>query len=506
MGLENCEPLTVLSTGGNNQSTNSQSYNTVINGSGDLSPRTAKAIAESMADMGDFGERRDEPVVVDDDDDDFEFQPPLRRGPEVIDLDDPVPMALDPASPWNTTTSLIDRMTALNGDNDLFNLRIPHFGESGLPEGYLGPGKFEAMAITGTQKTSFLQLLNDHVVTPYNWRIGFPSKAMGSSCPLHYPNSRIEDALQDAKQQKMFVAVHIFNKQSESSDFYNMIISREDVQSAYAESFIPYFVSMDSAVELSALTRLISPSLQRRPPPLPLPMVLFLATMKSRTQILGAADSQCDSGAYLQKLFLLRESYIPELRQEEELEKARQEEARLISEQNLDYEMAVKQDEEKAKQEEELAAIAALEEQERQEAIDAALKYAEDQAKIQSDNRVSQRKRYIDALASLPAEPTEGKNATIALRLADGSKVQRKFNPDTTTLADVFTFAAAQSALKATDENFSLPNNSDLPWSIAHFDLSAQFPARRFSHSQENQTLRQLGLVGQELLNLVENN
>lgn len=495
MGLENGEPafVTRKSDSDGVSVVNQPSNAFDANFDSDMSPRTREAISAISGSGRPISGTHHNPIAVDD-----VYEDPI--------IDDDMIMTPPPAV-WQRTQSLMERMASLAaGDGDAFGLRIPMEGqEPSIPEGFVGSGKFEPMTISGTHKTSFLQLINQHTVVPENWRMSFPSRAMAASCPLHYPKERIEQAIQDAKEQKMFIAVHIFNNASDSSDFYNMIISRDDVQSIYAESFIPYFVSMDSAVELGAMSRLLSPSLQRRPPPLPLPAILFVATVKGRLNILGAVDSTSGTGEYVSKLILLRELYLPELRQEEQLEIARQQEARLIDEQNDDYEKAVRQDEERAQNEADAAAVAAAEEKEIQDAIEAATKYAEEMEKKQADSRASQRQGYIDGLNALSAEPTEGKNATIALRLTDGSKVQRKFNPDTTTLADIFAFAAGQIALKATDETFTLPSNTDLAWNIANFDLSAQFPARRFSHSQESQTLRQLGLVSQELLNLVEN-
>lgn len=487
MGLESEDPQIVTSKldGAATTTTSTGHYGQFQEsfGNGDLSPRTLAAIESSMNESNE----RPRPIPIDVDDD-------------IINIEDSSPPR---TGVWGNANDLIERMAALEG-HDPYGLRMGLDGDAPQSGGFIAPGTFEKMAITGTHKMNFLQLLNEHIVVPENWRICFPSKAMAAACPLHYPQNRIEEAIQSAKELKMFVAVHIFNTFSDSSDFYNMIVSRDDVQNVYAETFIPVFISMTSAVELGAMNRLLSPSLQRRPPPLPVPTVLFLASMDSRLYILEAADSNCDTGQYLAKLFTLRERFIADLKTEEQLEVARQQESKLINEQDADYAQAVKQDEERAKQEEQAATLAAIEEQERQEAIEAARMFAEDLAKNQATDRVSQRKRYIDELASLPGEPTEGKNATIALRLADGTKVQRKFNPDTTTLAHIFTFAAGQTALKSTDDSFTLPSNADLPWSISNYDLSAQFPARRFSHDQESQTLRQLGLTSQELLNLVE--
>lgn len=493
MGLENGDPAFVTS-----RSSNSQQHEPLLFSrtndpfsTEEFSPQTKAAIAERIALDSTLG-TKDNPIHFVYDDNGV--------------VDDDVTIVSPPRNPvWEQTHSLIERMASLEPE-DSFNLRIPMDGESTAPEGFIGPGLFEPMVISGTHKNSFLQLVNQHTVLPDNWRLSFPSRAMGASSPLHYPKSRLEYAIQDAKEQKMFIALHIFSTTSDTSDLYNMIICRDDVQNIYADSFIPYYTSMTTAVELSAMSRLLSPSLQRRPPPLTPPIVLLLATIQGRLNILGAIDSAAGSVEYTQKLKLLRELYLPELRQEEQLEIARQQEARLIDEQNSDYERAVKEDEQRAKAEADAAAVAAAEEAEAQEAIEAATRYAAEMEEQQAKSRANQRQSYIEKLASLPAEPTEGKNATIALRLIDGTKVQRKFNPDTTTLADIFTFAAGQIALKATDDGFTLPSNTDLAWNISNFDLSAQFPARRFSHNQETKTLRELGLVSQELLNLVDNN
>ena len=114
------------------------------------------------------------------------------------------------------------------------------------------------------------------------------------------------------------------------------------------------------------------------------------------------------------------------------------------------------------------------------------------------------RSKYIENLKALAPEPTTGRPTIIAIRLPDGSQARRKFDPDVATLADVFTFIAGSMAEKLTEETFTDPSDPNRPWSIDNFDLSAQFPARRFTHAQDSETLRKVGLQGQELLNLVD--
>lgn len=547
MGLENSEPLVVYPKDDSGSAPPvptfaNEFYDTP---SGDISPRTAAAIAKSYTDSPQTGGARKgirtppnrihSPVIPIDDDypdpiiEDIDDDIPMDIDDDVVVVQDPqprVPTALDmlnnmlgagnngagagaggilhPDSPWNAAATLMDRMAGMQTDADMYGMRAPLEGTNAVAEGYLGPGRFEEMTLAGAQKQSFLRLMTENVVTPDNWRLHFPSKAMDGASPLHYPNTSLEDAIADAKALKMFVIVHIFNRAAESSDFYNMIVSRDTVQGVYADNYIPYYVAMDQPLELSSLSRILSPSLQRRPPPMPLPLVLILASIGGRLKIIGAADSTVDSSDYMDRLLVLRESHLQDLMQDEQLEKARLEKTALVNEQNLEYEMAVRQDEEKARQEEEAAAIRAFEEKEREEAIEAARIFSEQEAARVANDRTSQRQKYIDALNALPAEPTEGKNATIAIRLSDGSKVQRKFNPDSSSLAHLFTFAAGQAALKSTDATFIHASTPDAPWSISDFDLSAQFPARRFTHAQEDKTLRELGLTGQELLMLVD--
>ena len=413
------------------------------------------------------------------------------------------PVGPSAGSPWSDASNLMARMTSMM-DGPGFGMRAPVGGRTGEVMGYLGPGNFASMHLAGREKTSFLQLINANVVLAQNWRLTFPSRAMGNASPLHYPNAKIEDAIQDAHDMNQFVALHIFDKNhSECSDFYNMIISLDSVQSVYADNYVSYFVSIDKPIELSAISRLLSPS-QARPPTIQLPVVLLMATMKGRLHVLDMADSSLTAPAYIDKLILLRESYAPQIAEDKMLELERRSQTNLVDEQNSAFEIAQRQDQARAAFEESEQLRLRREAETREMQAEAERQLELDQAMISANMRAYKRSQYIEDLAKLPTEPTEGRNTTIALRLNDGSKVQRKFNPETTTLAHVFLFAAGSMAQKATDDSFVDPNDPSQPWSIEKFDLSAQFPARRFTHSQSSQTLKELGLSGQELLNLVE--
>jgi hypothetical protein len=77
-------------------------------------------------------------------------------------------------------------------------------------------------------------------------------------------------------------------------------------------------------------------------------------------------------------------------------------------------------------------------------------------------------------LAALAPEPKEGKNATIAIRLPDGSKIQRKF-PVSDPFSNVLVFVEGTVASRLTDENFlddksSLENTEVVPWTIASYE------------------------------------
>lgn len=419
-------------------------------------------------------------------------------GPRPIDNPRGVPMN----SPWANPHELMDRMAQMM-DGPGFGMRAPLGGRTGEVLGYVGPGQFVQMYIAGREKTSLLEILNSKVVLPYNWRLSFPSRAMGNASPLHYPNAKLEDAIDDAKQQNLFLAVHIFNTKSESSDFYNMIVSQDEVQGVYADNYISYYTCVEQPIELHALSRLLAPS-QARPTTIALPVVLLMATMKGRLYILDIADSTLTSAEYLDKLLTLRMTHLPTIEEEAVRAAERRTQTTLVDEQNSAFEQSMKRDQEIAAREEAEAARAARIAQEEALAEAAAKQLAADQAMFAANARSAKRQQYLDELQALPPEPTTGKNTTIALRMTDGTKVQRKFDPEHTTLAQVFSFAAGCMAQRATDDSFTDPSDSTQPWSVDAFDFSAQFPARRFTHAQASKSLKELGLAGQELLNLVE--
>lgn len=549
MGLDNAEPLTVFSSGASDGGVSSRfppenAINAFSNDfftgeTGNISPRTAAAIAASMdtphkppmhrpdgsshspfeIDDNDGFERlhSSDVIPIDDDDDsalidDFEHitDPPRVHTPIGMGMDARGgargPSPAQPRSPasvsvWNDTSSLVDRISDMM-DGPGFGMRAPVGGRTGEVLGYLSPGNFIPMHITGREKTSFLQLINENVVLPNTWRLAFPSRAMGNASPLQYPNERIEDAISDAHQMNQFVALHIFNStQSESSDFYNMIVSVDSVQSVYADNFVSFYCNINKPIELSALSRLLSPS-QARAPTIQLPVVFLLATMKGRLHILGCADSTLTAPEYIDKLIMVRETYAPQIAEDKLLDEERRSQTTLVDEQNSAYELSQRQDQERAAMEEaEQRRIRQAEEQrELKEATERQL--AQDQEMINASVRSYTRTQYLEEFAKLPAEPTTGRNTTIQLRLADGSKVQRKFDTETARLSDVFTFAAGTVAQRATDETFFDPNHPDQPWSIDHFAISSQFPKRQFLHADANKTLKELELGGQQVLHL----
>jgi len=550
MGLENAEPLSVFASGPSDGGASSRfppdtapnafSNDFFTGETGNISPRTAAAIAASLdtphkppmhlpdgsreapfaVDDSDGYERLltsdDHPIDVDDDsafiDDFHEISGPQRVGAPIgmgMDLSragvrgpSPVPVRSPPSgSVWNDTSSLVDRMNEMM-DGPGFGMRAPVGGRTGEVLGYLSPGNFIPMHITGREKTSFLQLINENVVLPNTWRLAFPSRAMGNASPLQYPNEKIEDAISDAHQMNHFVALHIFNSaQSESSDFYNMIVSVDSVQSIYADNFVSYYCNINKPIEISALSRLLSPS-QARAPTIQLPVVFLLATMKGRLHILGCADSTLTAPEYIDKLIMTRETYAPQIAEDKLLDEERRSQTTLVDEQNSAYELSQRQDQERAAMEEaEQQKIRQAEQQrELKEATERQL--AQDQEMINASMRTFTRTQYLDEFAKLPAEPTTGRNTTIQLRLTDGSKVQRKFDTETARLSDVFTFAAGIVAQRSTDETFKDPSHPDQPWSIDHFALSSQFPKRQFLHSEANKTLKELELGGQQVLHL----
>jgi hypothetical protein len=525
---------------------------------GQVSPRTAEAIAASIGgiqqipigtrpsvrsrtpvtvtEINDDGEpitdlthsQASVPIEIDDDDDDFGLLDDdieiVATGPTStsrtnsgmgmgMGMEDnygrgsgPSPVRAHPipsGSPWSSTRELMDRMASMMDSG----LGMSSYGGSysGSEQGEAGfrpDGSFTKMYLVGPQKMNFFGLLEQCCVLPHNWRLAFPSRAMMDASPLQSANSNFESIVADAKDTSSFIVVHLFDGHADSSDFYNMIIAKEEVQNAYAEGFITYYANV-GPVERSAFAKILSPSTSR-PFPITVPLVLIMATVGGKLWILDVADSKVNWAQYMDKLIITKETYAPQIFEDAILASERKNQTTIVDEQNSAFEMAQKADMERARKEEEErnrqaeeAHVAALEEASRiQHEADLALNAANAKSNLRS--------KYISAYQSLPAEPTAGRPTVVAIRLPDGSQARRKFDPEGSTLAQVFTFVAGAMAEKLTDETFHDPNDPSKPWNIDNFDLSAQFPARRFTHAQASQTLQQVGLKGQELLNLVD--
>jgi len=115
------------------------------------------------------------------------------------------------------------------------------------------------------------------------------------------------------------------------------------------------------------------------------------------------------------------------------------------------------------------------------------------------------RESIIQKLHSLPPEPTEPPIIRIAVRIMDGTRIERKFAP-THTLEMIFDFVAGHLANKLTDQTFMSPNSPPLggpsnviPWKISDYSLLLNYPKRVLSYQDKDKTLEQLSIKDQSM-------
>jgi len=115
----------------------------------------------------------------------------------------------------------------------------------------------------------------------------------------------------------------------------------------------------------------------------------------------------------------------------------------------------------------------------------------------------NERQIAIKKLKEMSEEPTETPYIRIAVRLLDGSRLERKFLP-TQTLGMLFDFVGGHLAQKMTDETFLSPQSRPLdgtheviPWTIANYDLLLNYPKRVLGYSQSDKTFEELGIKDQ---------
>ena len=166
---------------------------------------------------------------------------------------------------------------------------------------------------------------------------------------------------------------------------------------------------------------------------------------------------------------------------------------KLLEEQNQAYALSLSRDAER-KEQERLAKLQREEQEKREkEALERKL------AKLSAA-----REAAINKLNNLPP-PTGEKLATIAIRILDGSRVDRKFSADA-PLRQVYDFIEGTVASKLAVEDFiddssSLAADDPIPWTADAYELVLNFPKRRFSIADADKTLMELGLApGQSML------
>eukprot|EP00026_Physarum_polycephalum_P003619 Phypoly_transcript_03632.p1 GENE.Phypoly_transcript_03632~~Phypoly_transcript_03632.p1 ORF type:complete len:626 (+),score=171.19 Phypoly_transcript_03632:184-2061(+) len=150
---------------------------------------------------------------------------------------------------------------------------------------------------------------------------------------------------------------------------------------------------------------------------------------------------------------------------------------KLRTEQDRAYEQSLAEDREKERKAKE------AEELERRK------KEEEGKAAKQKEMDETNRRELRDKASTLlPPEPKEGQGITIGIRMPNGTRFMRRFNP-TDTLQDLRHFIES----KANESNLS-----------QNYEITSDFPKRTFHDLPVSNTLTEAGISGRMLLNLLE--
>jgi len=175
------------------------------------------------------------------------------------------------------------------------------------------------------------------------------------------------------------------------------------------------------------------------------------------------------------------DTYRRYLREEKSKEWERQQRTLLTQEQNVAYQKSLEEDHSKQIQKK------------------AEKEHLTDQLSLLS----TARQVAIQKISELPPEPKLPPLIRIAVRLLDGSRVERKFSPSD-TLQMLFDYVGGSLAEKMTDENFISSNSpplggpsSVIPWSISNYGLTLNYPKRVLPYTECSKTFEELGLKDQ---------
>eukprot|EP01122_Echinamoeba_exundans_P017047 TRINITY_DN8845_c0_g1_i1.p1 TRINITY_DN8845_c0_g1~~TRINITY_DN8845_c0_g1_i1.p1 ORF type:complete len:514 (-),score=116.89 TRINITY_DN8845_c0_g1_i1:22-1563(-) len=308
------------------------------------------------------------------------------------------------------------------------------------------------------------------------------------------------DALATAKELLRPIVVNLQSPAIGCVDFNSLVLTSAPLAQVLSENFLFWvgFVHDTHKVEAQralAMALRSHPSVQENAAKfgeqlLEFPVTIVIGHIDGSPTVMEVVQGMVPADELIAKLYGVMDTLAASQ------EKARQQRARsaqqrtLIEEQDSAYKESLRRDAEKARIKEE----------------------TERAAKEASDKKMnilsSARRAALAKMDTLAPEPAAGVPAgTVAIRLPDGSKIQRKFDASR-PLMDVFDYVEATIAQRLQDETYlddttSFDSADPKPWSIQSYGLMMNFPKKTLTLQDGQKTLKELGLApGQSLLHL----
>eukprot|EP01128_Nolandella_sp_AFSM9_P008530 TRINITY_DN5237_c0_g1_i1.p1 TRINITY_DN5237_c0_g1~~TRINITY_DN5237_c0_g1_i1.p1 ORF type:complete len:543 (-),score=112.52 TRINITY_DN5237_c0_g1_i1:113-1741(-) len=322
----------------------------------------------------------------------------------------------------------------------------------------------------------FYRLLSHCTVETELWQFLWEEK-WGSSHPI-FLGGEFSTKFRRWREKLQFGIVNLHDDSISNSDFNSVVLSRPELSAFLSKHKLGWWIG-----ELSpeAKTHFFQTTHRH----VKTPLVALVGYVEGAFKILTLINETVPLEELMSRLLIGVESYKHCL-DDQRAEIAKRERTRLIKEeQNAAFQESLQADAEKK----------------------ATASFEAETAKIQQTSKLSMlamsRAKILERATQVPEEPPKGVagSARFAVRLSDGTRLQRLFIP-TDTLENLYDWVSSTIASTLTDETFldllspplDDPSAAVIPWNPLYFDFVSNYPKQTFTFSQKNSTLEQLGL------------
>jgi FAS-associated factor 2 len=386
-----------------------------------------------------------------------------------------------------------------NAMDDDLGMQLTGDGDNTFPA--YGGGVFN-MDNTYNPSTSDIQKLSaflDKCSVDYDFWVQTWEHKYGGTHP-QFVCDNFTDALATAKDLLRPIVINLQSPAIGCIDFNSLVLTSAPLAQVLSENFIFWagFVNDTHKTEAQrslAMALRTHPSIQENAAKfgeqlLEFPVTLVIGHIDSSPTVLEVMQGMVPADEIIAKLYSVMDTIAASQEKTRQQRARSQQQRSLIEEQDSAYKESLRRDAEKARVKEE----------------------TERAAKEASDKKMntlsSARRAALAKMDNVAPEPAAGSPAgTVAIRLPDGSKIQRKFDPSR-PLMDVFDFVEATIAQRLQDDTYlddttAFDSADPKPWSIKSYGLLMNFPKKTLMFEDGQKTLKELGLApGQSLLHL----